>query len=146
MKTTLAVVVSLLLSPVVASAQVPILSGAATSKAGEEFATKSFQDPWDMNQRTDIGWWIHSTDQPEHFLTNISFANGIFSARSVTTDSSFFVVETGFGGTAQVGKIGTNFPVNADLYKLFAIRMRATTASAFQFFWSTNTIHAPPSL
>src|SRR5688572_25942650 len=86
---------SFVLVPATAAAQVITSIGTANSKAGEEFATKAFQDPWDMNQRTDVGWWIHSTDQPEHNLANISFANGIFSARSVTNDSSFFVVESG---------------------------------------------------
>ena len=122
------------------------LSGAAASKAGEEFATKSFNDPWDMNQRTDVGWWLFGTDEPQGNLTNISFANGIFSSRSTNTDPSFFVVESGYGGTVAIGKIGTNFPINADLYRQFSIRMRVTQASQMQFFWSTNTIHDAPSL
>lgn len=146
MKKISAFLLCLCLQPAVASAQTSINIGTSSSKAGEDFATRAFQDPWDMNQRTDVGWWLNSTDQPEPNLTNISFTNGIFSATSTNGDPSFFVVESGFGGTAPIGKIGTNYPVNADLYKLFAIRMRVTTASQMQFFWSTNTIHDAPSL
>jgi hypothetical protein len=147
MTRVLALVFCVLSCPAVSFAQGTIsLGGAATSKAGEEFATRTFQDPWDMNQRTDVGWWMFGTDQPEPNLTNISFTNGILSARSTNNDPSFFVVETGYGGTAPIGKIGTNFPVNADLYRLFSIRMRVTNPSFFQFFWSTNTIHDAPGL
>jgi hypothetical protein len=147
MKKIFVLALCVLCCPALSFAQGTItLGGSAASKAGEEFATKAFQDPWDMNQRTDVGWWLSGTDEPQSNLTNVSFANGIFSSHTTNTDPSFFVVETGYGGTAAIGKIGTNFPVNADLYKLFSIRMRVTQSSQLQFFWSTNTIHDAPSL
>src|SRR5207237_147938 len=109
MKKILVLSLCLFVYPVMAAAQGAItLGGAPSSKAGEEFATKAFQDPWDMSQRTDVGWWLFGTDEPQGNLTNISFANGIFSSRSTNTDPSFFVVETGYGSTAPIGKVGTN--------------------------------------
>ena len=74
MKKIVVLSLCLFVCPVMASAQGTItLGGAASSKAGEEFATKAFQDPWDMSQRTDVGWWLFGTDEPqsnldEHFV------------------------------------------------------------------------------
>src|ERR1700680_1971891 len=51
-----------------------------TIKAADDFATLTFQDPWDMNQMTDLGWYTYGVDQPVSNLTNIGFLGGIFSA------------------------------------------------------------------
>jgi len=142
-----ALVVSiLLLTPALVVGQTVTAPGAGANAvaAAKDFATTAFQDPWDMNQRTDLGWFLNGTDQPEPSLSNVLFSNGVFSATSTSNDPILFVVETGYGGTAPIGKIGTNFPVNADTYKLYAMRMRVNTPSAMQFFWTTNTIHDPP--
>ena len=47
------------------SAQITVtLNGAGTVASANDFATTVLQDPWDMNERTDLGWWLNSVDQP----------------------------------------------------------------------------------
>ncbi len=65
-----------------ASAQITVTAPAAneTIKAADDFATETFQDPWDMSQMTDLGWFTYGVDAPVSNLTNIAFSGGIFSA------------------------------------------------------------------
>ena len=37
-------------------------AGTIAVKAADDFATRAFQDPWDMSQRTDLGWWTFGND------------------------------------------------------------------------------------
>ena len=46
-------------------------SGTNTVEAARDFATTAFQDPWDMSQRTDLGWFIHGVDQPRSGFSSI---------------------------------------------------------------------------
>ena len=63
-----------------ASAQITVtLGGPGAVASANDFATTVFQDPWDMNQRTDVGWWLNSVDQPYAGFTTSTFANGLFS-------------------------------------------------------------------
>ena len=55
-----------------------------TIKAADDFATLTFQDPWDMSQMSDLGWFTYSVDQPISNLTNIAVSGGIFSATSAS--------------------------------------------------------------
>ena len=59
-----------------------------TIKAADDFATLTFQDPWDMNQMTDLGWYTYSVDQPVSCLTNIAFGGGIFSATTLSNNTN----------------------------------------------------------
>jgi hypothetical protein len=131
------------LYPASAPAQVTVTSiGAWAVRAADDFATRAFQDPWDMQQRTDLGWFLHGTDQPHSNLTNLSFANGIFSATATTNDPNFFLLETGNPEAARHGKVGLNYPINADKYQLIAFRMNTSPATDnTQFIWNRETIY-----
>ncbi len=94
-----------------------------------------------MNERTDLGWHLWSVDQPVSGITNPSFSGGIFSGTSTATgDPNFFLLDSGIPGAAQLGKIGTNYPIDANKYTVLAFRMSVGTNSAAQLFWSTNTM------
>src|SRR5437879_2455414 len=69
-------------------------------RPADDFATLILQDPWDMNERTDIGWFTYGIDQPYSNLTNISLSNGIFSAIGTTDSPNFWLLDTGLPGTA----------------------------------------------
>ena len=58
-----------------ASAQITgVTPSTATSvKAGDDFATIKFQDPWDMKQNTDLGWHIWSIDAPATGIGSVAF-------------------------------------------------------------------------
>ena len=77
-----------------------------------------------MNQRTDFGWFLYGTDEPLPHLSSPNFSGGLFSA--TTTDpigSNLFLLDSPNPVAARVGKNGGNSPLNADGYRLFAIRM-----------------------
>jgi hypothetical protein len=114
-------------------------SGTNTVAAANDFATTVMQDPWDMNQRTDLGWFVNSVDQPSAGFSSVNFANSNFSG-VVSSDPNVWLLETAFAGAAPVGKFGANFPIDANRYRVAAIRMRVPTSAYMLFFWSTNTI------
>ena len=50
-----------------------------------DFFSSAFQDPANMKELTDIGYFAYGVDPPLASLSNISFANGIFSATSTSS-------------------------------------------------------------
>ena len=122
-------------------------------KACADYSDEVFLDKWDMNERTDLGWRTFNTvEQPLSYLTNISFQNGIFSARSVYTpggsadysDANITLLDSHYLGSAPLGKIGTNFPIDASKYTTLALRMSIEPDCAGyygQLLWSKNTIY-----
>jgi len=113
-----------------ASAQITVTAPAAneTIKAADEFATEAFQDPWNMNQMTDLGWFTYGVDQPVSNLTNIAFSGGIFSATTASNASpgvlpNFMLLDPNSPTATQIGKVGTVYPIDSTKYRRFVIRM-----------------------
>src|SRR6185295_12424331 len=92
--------------------------------SAKEWATEVRQDPIDMNERSDLSWMMHSIDQPAANLANITFSGSVFSATSTNTDPNIYILETGNPFANLLGRIGNVFPIDANLYRTFAIRMR----------------------
>lgn len=124
-----------------ASAQTVTSIGDSTVRAANDFATRAFQDPWDMNERTDLGWFLHGSDQPSPNLTNITFAGGVFSATATSNDPNFYLLDTGSPTASRVGKFGLNYPIDATTHRVFAFRMSSSVGSTAQFFWNRETIY-----
>lgn len=111
-------------------------------KSAEDFAAEVFQDPMDMNEQTDLGWFIYDVlSGSKSNLSNISFSNGIFSASAVSPGPEIQILETGVTSTCFLGKIGKNFKINADKYTILAYRMYLSTSHDGLLFWSKNTIY-----
>jgi hypothetical protein len=132
-------------------AQIAITAPAAQVDVplASEWSGQAFQDPLDMSQRTDLGWFVNSIDQPAANLTGVSFSGGVFSATSSNSDPNTFILETGNPPSARLGKTGDTFSIDATTYRLFAVRMRLTgsglgppnTASAAQLLWNAQSIY-----
>ena len=115
--------------------------GSRDVKAAQDFATRSFQDPWDMQQRTDFGAFLDGTDQPQPNFSGISFAGGVFSATSSNNDPSLFLLDTGNPHAVTIGKTGSNHPIDASTYKVLAMRMHVNhPTSQMQLFWNRDSI------
>ncbi|MBW2593846.1 MAG: hypothetical protein JRE58_12755, partial [Deltaproteobacteria bacterium] len=123
-------------------------------KAGADFAAEVLLDRWDMHERTDLGWRIFNTlEQPLSYLTDVLFQNGIFSATSTYTsgtgdpeysDANITILDSAYAGSAMLGKVGHNFPIDAGKYTILTIRMYLGPDAAGpygQLLWSTNTIY-----
>ena len=70
------------------------------------------QDRWDINERTDLGWFVNSVDQPGSNLSGVSFANGLFTATAATADPSVFLLETGNPMAAATGRTGSFYAID----------------------------------
>src|SRR5258708_32892325 len=112
-----------------ASAQITVTAPSAneTIRAADDYATLVFQDPWDMSQWTDLGWFTFGVDQPASNLSNIAFTNGIFSATTGST-GNFWLLDPNVPGSAAIGKIGSLFPIDSTRYRRFLIRMNLSGA------------------
>ncbi len=126
-------------------------------RAAPDYATEVLADRWDMNQRTDLGWRIFNTvELPASNLADISFTGGVFSARStpvydpnfpeIYSDPNIAILDSDYPSSAGIGKFGSNYKINADKYRVFAIRMYLEgpydpNLRFGQLKWSENTIY-----
>ncbi len=98
-------------------------------RAGDDWATLSYQDPMDMTKNTDLGWHLWSIDQPASGLSNIGFnqananGSGLFHGVSSNAAPNFYLLESSNRFSAKLGRTGDNFPVDATKYKLLSMRM-----------------------
>ena len=120
-------------------------AGPTNVKSCNEYSTDVLRDKWDMSQRTDLGWRIYNTvEQPPSNLTNISFAGGIFSAKTTSTDPNISILDSHYLGTMATGKVGAAYPIDANKYTV--LMMRASFDPDVEstlgiIYWSTNTIY-----
>ncbi|MCX6546032.1 MAG: hypothetical protein NTV05_16675 [Acidobacteria bacterium] len=132
--------------------------------AGQDWATRTFQKPIDMNQWTDVSWWLYANDGP---LTNLSgvthttctgggSTSTCLKATTSGTDSNLWILETGNPPSSRIGKTGDNFPIDASTYKTVAVRMRLDTGGACTlalptlactagYLWHKGTLYDTPT-
>jgi hypothetical protein len=152
MRTTLFAAAAFVVWAGTAGAQIVVSSPpAGTTSVGpaDDYATRAFQDPWDMSQYSDLGWMTFGSDQPAVNLSGVSFTGGIFSGTPTSDDPNFWLLDTWLPGSAVLGKIGKRFPIDATKYRVLVLRMRlanqpapVTGPSQMQVLWSNNTIYA----
>ena len=137
------------LSATRAAAQINVTAppqGANPVASANDFATQVFQDPWDMNERSDVGYWLNSVDFPYAGFSSASFTGGLFSG-TISSDPNLWLVETNLPNLPPIGKNGSVFPINADAYRTVAIRIRTPADGQYMLFnWTTNTMYDPPGL
>ncbi len=133
-------------------AQTITLSGPTSSLPFREYSTRELGDPWDMSQRTDIGWFTWSVDQPASNLTSIGIAsdaggNTFFKGQTSTSSPSFFVLDSWQPGSGKLGKIGVNHPIDTTVYNVLYVKMKIAnqvlsfpTPPVAQVFWSRDTL------
>jgi hypothetical protein len=128
------------------------ISGTTTTLPFREFATRELGDPWDMSQRTDIGWFTWGVDSPPSNMTGIGIAsdakgNTYFKAQSATSDPWYFLLDTWIPGTARLGKTGGNYPIDTTVYNRLYVRMkianeiRGADNPLTQVIWSGDSIY-----
>ena len=141
-----------LLCPAAASAQAitAVTSPASntTIRVANDFATRAFQDPWDMNQKTDVGPFLGSNDSGNGWGT-FTFTGGLFTGTTAAGDAQLWLLDTSNPFAEPLGKTGANFPIDASTYKVFAVRMiRPTGASQTQsqvLTWPNNIYESSPT-
>jgi hypothetical protein len=109
--------------PAALSITAPNASGVVLAEM-DEFATNVLGDPWDMNQASDLAFY-----RSESGMTNSVFNSGIYSALMADRDGSGIERITLLTSGAQdnaamrIGKIGYNYPINADRYRYLTYRL-----------------------
>jgi len=121
-----------------------------TVRPWKDYATHELRDAWDMNKRTDIGFFSWGIDQPGSNMTGKkittdTYGNSVFQGTPSTNDPSFFVLDPFFTSGSQLGKVGANYPINMTQYTHLLIKMRmANEAKAINF--AALGINSPPQM
>lgn len=118
--------------PVAAGAQTITLThggGPATAPilAWDDYAKRTFGDPWDMSQRTDIGWLTWGNDAPASSLTGKVVENGRFRGTPSNSDPNFFLLDSWFSGASRIGKNGGQYPIDLSRYTMIVLKMKMAT-------------------
>lgn len=102
---------------------------------GDDFFTRVLGDPRDMNDRLDLRWQVYVSD--------ISVSDGIWQGTfadgggSWSSTGSVFIHYPGFNtGAANIGPIGTQYPIDADTYSQLSFRLHLPPGSTEYYLTS----------
>lgn len=134
---------SLILFFPLAAAQDITLSAPASPLSlpeGDDFATQILQNPWDMNERRDIGW------EQEYTGHSIGVADGIWQGQS-TLPAYVLPLFHGYNvalwaeslsGDKSLPKMGHRYPINASKYSFLSFNMKHSDRSSMYLYWSSR--------
>lgn len=108
-------------APEAISFTAPGASGARLAEM-DEFATMVLGDPWDMDEYTDLFYYRRDSQ-----LVNSNFADGVYSAQMTGGNGGERITLLTAGApnntAMRIGKIGYNYPINADKYRYLTLRL-----------------------
>jgi hypothetical protein len=136
-----------LASPSLSSAQTVTAPASRDNVATSgEFFSSAFQDSANMKELSDIGYFAYGVDPPSAGLSNISFANSVFTATATNTQPNIYLLETGNTNAVPYGRRGDVHAIDGSRYRTLALRMRlpgaqGVRASDGQIIWSAKTIY-----
>ena len=141
------------LCPTGVFAQAITVTSPATSTAvrgANDFATRAFQDPWDMNQKTDVGPFLGSNDFGSNgWAPGFMFTGGLFTGTTAAGDAQLWLLDTGNPNAVPIGKTGTNFPIDASTYRVLAVRAirppNAGLTQAQALTWPSSIYESSPT-
>lgn len=137
-------------------------TGQTTILPAKDYASYAWQDAWDMDKRTDIGWLTWGVDQPGNQMVSkqmTSCTSGITGCQTfqfLPTENAqplFFLLDTWQPGAAPLGKLGVRKPIQTSQFKYLLIKMRMQNAVSsgsygsvggppqFVVYWSRDTIY-----
>jgi hypothetical protein len=135
-------------SPVDAQGGITISSPAnqAVLKAGPDFASDTFSDPWDFSHRGDAALDPAQIDGFSNFTVSGGLAGGTLSARrdGGIAGSNFSILQRGYWGILNPGRTGRRFPINPAIYSKLAFKMSSTRGDQFpRIYWFHNDLGGP---
>ena len=95
-------------------------SGSVRIAEGRDFATYEIGDPWDMSNSQDVVL-RYSRD-----IAGETFAGGIYSGTSVTTDPRIWLLYPGLQNAVRVLDNGEKFPIKTNIYRYLSMKIRFT--------------------
>jgi hypothetical protein len=149
------VAASLYAAPAAAQFTITAPTGATpiNVRAADDFATRAFQDPWDMSQRTDVGWWTFGTDTSIALnFQNPAVTGGVFTGTKPSGGpAGLYLLESPLapspgGSAAPIGKTGQQYPIDANFFTHLVYRMNSNVAGVSQYAWSQTDIYADQTI
>ena len=109
-------------------------------KAGPDFATDTFSDAWDFQQRSDV-----AIDPAQVTgLANLTIGGGIVGGTALNSGSHFAVLEQPWGGIINPGKTGQKFPIASTHFTKLAVKFTVTDATRFpRVYWAHDVVGGP---
>jgi hypothetical protein len=111
-------------------------------KEGDDYASTVLNNPWDFNERRDIGW-------EENFVgSSVSVSNGIWQGTNQIAGGHVFPLFPGFKGSLfaeplpgdkNLSKLGINHPIDASKYRLLSYRLNHTSRSSYAIYWNNDS-------
>ena len=124
-----------------------LMAAPTTSRAGSnavitvpesnDFATRVLNDPWDMNQFSDVSQGLNLSGR-KSYVSNFAAGNGLFSGMSTAENYAwFYPLFPGNYYTMMNGKVGARFPISTQQYRCLYVRMRVQSPSndSWYVFW-----------
>jgi hypothetical protein len=133
----------LLYMPVVDAQFITVTSPTQTVTVpeGDDFATVELGDPWDFNERRDIGW-------EENFKgSSVSVQNGIWRGENEKPGGHVFPLFPGFknslfseglSGDRSLPRFGINHKINSSKYYHLSYRLNVSDRSSFALYWESD--------
>ncbi len=119
--------------------------------AAKDFATKKFQDPWDMAQETDFHYFIDqfrdsgfTSNGGDPVWTGVSLATPQTGDPENSSDCSIIILHPGDESAVNAGRKGVNTPIDASSYRYLSLRMYVSQDSYSQVVWFNDVNHWPP--
>ena len=140
-------------------------------QAADDWATRTYNDPMDMTQRTDVSWWSFSDDLPAAAMGTVTFGpcttigtttDTASRCKRGTTESSnnpgLYMLETGGPAKPVLGRTGDTYPIDASTYSRLTMRMRLggtqsstlptgnILQSTMNLIWNERTLYDSPGI
>jgi hypothetical protein len=120
----------------------------STVNACDEFATQTFQDPWDMSNTADVNnYFVGELG----FIGSQTISAGLFNFNTTLTGNGQIHLLTPAINNVQPvgGRFGQNFPIDVSKYDQIAIRMNLQTwdeGQGLKVQWDHGTLAADPTV
>lgn len=112
-----------------------------TVHEGDDFASRELGNPWDFNERRDVGY-------EENFVgRSISVADGVWTGVNESTGGYLFPLFGGYqgalhaeglSGERELPRFGIKHPVDASRYTHLSFRMSHSQPSSYAVYWKND--------
>ncbi|MBL7661792.1 hypothetical protein JNK13_03465 [bacterium] len=108
---------------------------------GDDFASIELENPWDFNERRDIGW------EEGYNGPTVSVSGGVWSGINAASGAYVFPLFQGFReglkpdvlpGDRSLPALGYNNPINAAKYTLLSYRVNHNSRSSYFIYWNND--------
>jgi hypothetical protein len=101
-----------------------------------DYATRTWGDPWDMDEQSDVYLVYTSCPSPSGAgFTGVTTSGGIWSGTVGTSPSYMILLNPGYQSTLDTLQDGQVRPLNADTYRWITFRMYSSAGTTAAFYW-----------